>query len=45
MPHCFSTLNHNLAYCYDASRAIRDEPISPKRIRVIPLDFHYLSCQ
>jgi hypothetical protein len=20
---CFSTLNHNLAYCYDASRAIR----------------------
>jgi len=22
-PHCFSTLNHNLAYCYDASRAIR----------------------
>ncbi len=21
--HCFSTLNHNLAYCYDASRAIR----------------------
>jgi len=22
-PHCFSTLNHNLAYCYSASRAIR----------------------
>jgi MoaA/NifB/PqqE/SkfB family radical SAM enzyme len=22
-PHCFSTLNHNLAYCYDAGRAIR----------------------
>jgi MoaA/NifB/PqqE/SkfB family radical SAM enzyme len=22
-PHCFSTLNHNLSYCYDASRAIR----------------------
>jgi MoaA/NifB/PqqE/SkfB family radical SAM enzyme len=22
-PHCFSTLNHNLAYCYDASRAIK----------------------
>ncbi len=22
-PHCFSTLNHNLAYCYKASRAIR----------------------
>jgi hypothetical protein len=22
-PHCFSTLNHNLAYCYDESRAIR----------------------
>jgi MoaA/NifB/PqqE/SkfB family radical SAM enzyme len=22
-PHCFSTLNHNLAYCYDARRAIR----------------------
>lgn len=22
-PHCFSTLNHNLAYCYNASRAIR----------------------
>ncbi len=22
-PHCFSTLNHNLAYCYHASRAIR----------------------
>ncbi len=21
-PHCFSTLNHNLAYCYKASRAI-----------------------
>src|SRR5690242_18243929 len=21
-PHCFSTLNHNLAYCYHASRAI-----------------------
>lgn len=21
--HCFSTLNHNLGYCYDASRAIR----------------------
>jgi len=21
--HCFSTLNHNLAYCYNASRAIR----------------------
>ncbi len=21
--HCFSTLNHNLAYCYDAGRAIR----------------------
>lgn len=21
--HCFSTLNHTLAYCYDASRAIR----------------------
>jgi MoaA/NifB/PqqE/SkfB family radical SAM enzyme len=21
--HCFSTLNHNLSYCYDASRAIR----------------------
>ena len=20
---CFSTLNHNLAYCYNASRAIR----------------------
>ena len=22
-PHCFSTLNHNLAYCYKASRVIR----------------------
>lgn len=22
-PHCFSTLNHNLAYCYRASRAIK----------------------
>ena len=22
-PHCFSTLNHNLAYCYDASRVIK----------------------
>ena len=22
-PHCFSTLNHNLAYCYDAGRAFR----------------------
>ena len=22
-PHCFSTLNHNLAYCYNASRAIK----------------------
>jgi MoaA/NifB/PqqE/SkfB family radical SAM enzyme len=22
-PHCFSTLNHNLAYCYDATRAIK----------------------
>jgi MoaA/NifB/PqqE/SkfB family radical SAM enzyme len=22
-PHCFSTLNHNLAYCYDAGRVIR----------------------
>jgi MoaA/NifB/PqqE/SkfB family radical SAM enzyme len=22
-PHCFSTLNHNLSYCYDAGRAIR----------------------
>jgi len=22
-PHCFSTLNHTLAYCYNASRAIR----------------------
>ena len=22
-PHCFSTLNHNLAYCCDARRAIR----------------------
>ncbi|MBN1568593.1 MAG: radical SAM protein [Acidobacteria bacterium] len=22
-PHCFSTLNHNLAYCYEAGRAIR----------------------
>ncbi|MBV9508251.1 MAG: radical SAM protein [Acidobacteriia bacterium] len=21
--HCFSTLNHNLAYCYDAARAIK----------------------
>jgi hypothetical protein len=21
-PHCYSTLNHNLAYCYQASRAI-----------------------
>lgn len=22
-PHRFSTLNHNLAYCYDAGRAFR----------------------
>jgi MoaA/NifB/PqqE/SkfB family radical SAM enzyme len=22
-PHCFSTLNHNLAYCYDAMRAVK----------------------
>ena len=22
-PRCFSTLNHNLAYCYDAGRAIK----------------------
>jgi hypothetical protein len=22
-PHCFSTLNHNLAYCYDTARVIR----------------------
>ncbi len=22
-PHCFSTLNHNLAYCYDASRVVK----------------------
>lgn len=22
-PHCFSTLNHNLAYCYDVTRVIR----------------------
>jgi len=22
-PHCFSTLNHTLAYCYDDARAIR----------------------
>ncbi len=22
-PHCFSTLNHNLAYCYQAGRAIK----------------------
>jgi MoaA/NifB/PqqE/SkfB family radical SAM enzyme len=22
-PHCFSTLNHNLAYCYQASRALK----------------------
>ena len=22
-PHCFSTLNHNLAYCYDAMRVIK----------------------
>lgn len=22
-PHCFSTLNHNLAYCYHASRALK----------------------
>jgi len=22
-PHCFSTLNHNLAYCYNASRAVK----------------------
>lgn len=22
-PHCFSTLNHNLSYCYDATRAIK----------------------
>jgi len=22
-PHCFSTLNHNLAYCYDAMRVVR----------------------
>jgi poly-gamma-glutamate capsule biosynthesis protein CapA/YwtB (metallophosphatase superfamily) len=21
--HCFSTLNHNLAYCYDDSRVIK----------------------
>jgi radical SAM protein with 4Fe4S-binding SPASM domain len=21
--HCFSTLNHNLAYCYDSARAIK----------------------
>ena len=21
--HCFSTLNHNLAYCYDSTRAIK----------------------
>ena len=22
-PHCFSTLNHNLAYCYDATRVLK----------------------
>jgi hypothetical protein len=22
-PHCFSTLNHNLAYCYDAGRVFK----------------------
>ena len=22
-PHCFSTLNHNLAYCYDAMRVVQ----------------------
>jgi MoaA/NifB/PqqE/SkfB family radical SAM enzyme len=22
-PHCFSTLNHNLAYCYDAARVVK----------------------
>jgi hypothetical protein len=22
-PHCYSTLNHNLAFCYKPSRAIR----------------------
>jgi MoaA/NifB/PqqE/SkfB family radical SAM enzyme len=22
-PHCFSTLNHNLGYCYDAARALK----------------------
>jgi MoaA/NifB/PqqE/SkfB family radical SAM enzyme len=22
-PHCFSTLNHNLAYCYDATRVVK----------------------
>jgi hypothetical protein len=22
-PHCFSTLNHNLAYCYDTMRVIK----------------------
>jgi MoaA/NifB/PqqE/SkfB family radical SAM enzyme len=22
-PHCFSTLNHNLAYCYDARRVVK----------------------
>jgi MoaA/NifB/PqqE/SkfB family radical SAM enzyme len=22
-PHCYSTLNHNLAYCYQASRAVK----------------------
>ncbi|MGA7235817.1 MAG: hypothetical protein WBY44_09065, partial [Bryobacteraceae bacterium] len=22
-PHCFSTLNHNLAYCYDAMRVVK----------------------
>jgi len=22
-PHCFSTLNHTLAYCYDAGRIFR----------------------
>jgi MoaA/NifB/PqqE/SkfB family radical SAM enzyme len=22
-PHCFSTLNHNLSYCYDATRVIK----------------------
>jgi len=21
--HCFSTLNHNLGYCYDAARALK----------------------